>query len=67
MEDGENGLNGQSVMLNVPKQEENKREHEIATTQLKAMEEKIVPDKTRKKRTAKLNVLVSILHFSKGT
>ena len=64
MEDGENGLNGQSAMLNVPKQEENKREHEIATTQLQAMEERIAPDKTRKKRAVKSNVLVSILRFS---
>ena len=56
MEVGENGLNGQSAMLNVPKQEENKREHEMATTQLQAMEERIAPDKTRKKRATKSNV-----------
>ena len=64
MEVGENGLNGQSAMLNVPKQEENKREHEIATTQLQAMEERTAPGKTRKKRAVKSNVLVSILRFS---
>ena len=64
MEVGENGRNGQSAMLNVPKQEENKREHEIATTQLQAMEVRIAPDKTKKKRAAKSNVLVSMLRFS---
>ena len=60
MEVGENGLNGQSAMLNVPKQEENKREQELATTQLQAMEVRIASDKTRKKRAVKSNALVSI-------
>ena len=64
MEVGENGLNGQSAMLNVPKQEENKREQELATTQLQAMEVRIASDKTRKKRAAKSNALVSMLRFS---
>ena len=61
---GENGHNGQSAMLNVPKQEEKKWEHESATTQLQAMEEKIAPDKTGNKRAAKSNVPVSMLRFS---
>ena len=60
---GENGLNGQSAMLNVPKLEEKKWEHESATTQLQAMEEKIAPDKTGNKRVAKSNA-VRIFHIS---
>ena len=60
MEVGENGLNGQNAMLNVQKQEENKREQELATTQLQAMEVRIASDKTRKKRAVKSNALVSI-------
>ena len=60
---GENGVNGQSAMLNVPQQTENKLKHENATAQFKKMEERIVLEKTRKKKAAKSTV-VSHIYFS---
>ena len=54
---GENGLNGQSAMVNVPKQAENKWEHENATTQFQKMEERIALEIRRKKKAAKSNVV----------